>query len=271
MLRALTLAGILAGCLVAAPGALAQDAPPHPPPKDPAPSTDPPPQEPNPERDAEAAKYMKELPALMPKQNEMEAKASIDRLKAIWKDPAVSAETKKGIPGLLSRFAKDLDKVGLLVASVDALAELGPEEGAKPILEILNRGLKVKEPSVDVYGAALRGLKKVADTSKGTLGTLVDLLKHRDNEVISKAADALAGYKDAPGKVRKELLEELIKSSEGVYNAAQSASNTNEVRKWNIINFNVMQALRALSGQQFKNPAEARAWYNDHKKDKMWN
>ena len=43
--------------------------------------------------------------------------------------------------------AKDLDKTALLVACVDALAELGPDEGSKPILEILNRGLKAKEPS----------------------------------------------------------------------------------------------------------------------------
>lgn len=220
---------------------------------------------------AECAQYLKELPPLMAKQNEMEAKASIEKLKGYWKDAEIPAETKKAIPGLIARYTKDLDKVALLVAGIDALAELGPDEGAKPILEVLNRGLKAKEPSVDVYGAALRGLKRLADPSKGTVGTLIDLLKHRENEVISKAADAIAGYKDAPGKVRKELLEELIKSTEGVFANSKNSSNTNDVRKWNMINFNVMQALRALSGQQFKDPAEARAWFNEHKKDKSWN
>ena len=31
-----------------------------------------------------------------------------------------------------------------------------------------------------------------------------------------------------------------------------------------------MAALKALSGQQFKDVAEARGWFNQHKKDKVW-
>ena len=81
----------------------------------------------------------------------------------------------------------------------------------------------------------------------------------------------MSGYGKASGKVRKDMLEEVIKQTEGLYSAAQSTSNTTQVRKWNIIQTSAKAALRALSGQKFANPAEARTWFNDNKKNKtLW-
>ena len=139
------------------------------------------------------------------------------------------------------------------------------------LLGVLKKVLKGKEPSVERYGACFRALKLVADPGKNTVSALVKYLRNKSDDVIAKSLDAMAGYGKAPGKVRKQLMEEVIKQTEGLYSAAQSNANTSQRRKWNIIQTSAKSALRALSGRKFANPAEARAWFNDNKKNKaLW-
>lgn len=220
-------------------------------------------------KDVEAALFLKELKPKLGKEADQDAKISIKRLVAVWKDKEVTDETKKPVPDYLERYARE-DKTIVSMDAIDGLGDLGPAAGAGPVLSILEHELKAKEPSVDVYGSCLRAMQKLADTKKTTVKALQDLLKHKMDDVVAKAADAIAGYKDAPGKIRRDLLEELIKSSEGTASQAGDAGNAGQVRKWNIIQGSVMKALNALSGQKFKDPAEARKWFNDHKKDKSW-
>jgi hypothetical protein len=222
------------------------------------------------DRNAEAAEWLKELPKQIGKQTEEDAAASVKRLVEVWGDEAVLPATKKPVPGHLERYAKTSDFMPVAVAAVDGMGELGPDEGAKSALEVLEHALKEKQPSVDLYGACFRTLKKLADPSKKTVGALVKYIKYKDYDVIAKSADAMSGYRDAPGKVRKELFEELLKISEGIYSAAE---NTEGKRKWNTIGNSVMNAFRALAqGQaQFNDPGQARSWYNDNKKSKdLW-
>lgn len=220
-------------------------------------------------KDAEATQYLKDLKTQLPKIADADAKAAIKKLVEMWKDKAISDDAKKPIPDLLEHFGKD-DKALVAIDAIDGLGELGPVEGTPPVLRILDRSLKGKDPSVDIYGSCLRAMKKLADPKPTTIKALADLLKSKYDDVVGKAADAIGGYKDAPGKVRKELLEELIKSTEGTSAQAKDPKNAGQVRKWNIIQTNVMAALKALSGQQFKDVAEARGWFNQHKKDKVW-
>jgi hypothetical protein len=221
-------------------------------------------------KDAEAAQYLKDLKPQIGKQADAEAKASIKKLVAIWKDKDVTAATKKPVPDLLEAYAR-LDKQTLIaVDAIDALGDLGPEEGAGPVLSLLDRALKAKDPPVDIYGSCLRSLKKLADPRKATVGKLIDLLRNKADDVVAKAADAMGGYKDSPGKVRKELIEELIKNTEGTFSQSKDPKNATQVSKWRIIQFSVLGSLKALSGQDFKDPEEARRWFNEHKKDKSW-
>ena len=228
-----------------------------------------PPADAAPSKDAAAVQYLKDLKAQLSKIADNDAKVAIKKMVEMWKDKELTEDTKKPIPDLLEHFGKD-DKSLVAIEAIPALAELGPAEGAQPVLRILDRALKAKDPSVDIYGSCLSALKRLADTKASTVKQLTDLLKSKYDDVVSKAADAIGGYKDAPGKVRKELLEELIKSTEGTSAQAADPKNSGQVRKWNIIQTNVMAALKALSGQQFKDVAEARKWFNAHKKDKGW-
>lgn len=224
-----------------------------------------------PTADDEAKKWLEVVKLQVGKQDEAGAKESIAKLVAVWKDKDVAPETKKAVPDLLEKYARDDGMVAVAVAAIDAMAELGPETGAKSVREVLERVLKAKQPSVDLYGAALRALKRLADPSKATVDLLVDLLKRKENDVIGKAADAMSGYKDAPQKVRKELVEEVLKIGESVYQGSRDGKDSALVAKWNAIQGGVMAALRTLTGQNFSDPSVARKWFNDHKKDaKAW-
>ena len=68
-----------------------------------------------------------------------------------------------------------------------------------------------------------------------------------------------------------QLQQETIESlSKDLNNAAQN-NDQNAKRKWNIVQTGIMKALNALSRQSFPNPAEARSWYNDNKKNRdLW-
>lgn len=220
-------------------------------------------------KDADAAQFLKDLPAKMSKESDTEAEASIKKLIEIWKDKDVTDATKKPVPDLLEKYAKE-EKSKIAVAAIGALGELGPAAGAGPVVQILEKSLKAKEPALDIYGTCLASLKKLADPKPTTVKALVDLLKFKLDDVVAKAADAMAGYKDAPGKVRRDMLEELIKQTEGVFAQSKDAKNGGQVRKWNVIGGSVTTALKALSGQALKDPEEARKWFNEHKKDKSW-
>lgn len=246
----------------AAPAARAQDPPP-----DKTPTAE----EAAAAKNEAAAKSIAEIKAALGKEEEADARKSIAALVAIVKDGDVLADTKKPVPDLLSRYARE-DKlpVGVAIAAIDAMGELPPADGAKEARGILERAIKAKTPDVDVYGACLRTLKKLADPSKATTETLVSLLVRKENDIIGKAADAIAGYKDAPGKIRRELMEDVVKIGESAFQAAQSNKDAAATAKWNTIQGGVMSALRALSGQNFADPLAARKWFNDHKKDKTW-
>jgi hypothetical protein len=225
--------------------------------------------QPNP-KDVEAARYIKEVAAKFGKHSEAEAKTAIEKLVAIWKDKDVADTTTDSIPPLLERFAKQ-DEVAVAVAAIEALGELEPWAGAPPVVSVLQQTIKAKAPQQDVYVACFAALKKLADPKAATLKTIEDCLDHRLDDVIAGAADSITGYKDAPGDVRRQLFEELVKQFEGVFNASLNTKKSPaQAQKWGAVGGPVMAALNALSRQSFKDPAQARQWLNDHKDDKSW-
>jgi len=222
-----------------------------------------------PTKDDVAKQYMDEVKKDLGKQEEGPARAAATKLLEIWNDADVSEDVKKAVPGCLEKIADSKDEMAA-VAGIEGLGAIGGDDAAKGLMDVLQKALKAKEPSVQLYSACLKSLGQVASEDAKVVKELTKLLKHKDYDVVLKAANALAGYKERSGKLRKELLEEVIKQSEGVYNAAQN-NDTNMKRKWNIIQSGIMSALNALSGQSFENPAEARSWYNDNKKDRdLW-
>lgn len=222
-----------------------------------------------PTKDEIAEEYLDSIKKEVGKQDEGPARATATKLVEMWNDAELGEDVKEDIPGYLEKIAGSKDEMAA-VAGIEGLQAVGGDDAAKALSKILQKALKAKEPSVQLYSACLKALGAVASEDSKVVKELVKLLKHKDYDVVGKTASALAGYKDRDGKLRKELLEECIKQSEGVYNAAQN-NDQNMKRKWNIIQSGIMAALNALSGQSFENPAAARSWYNDHKKDRdLW-
>ncbi|MCE9637244.1 MAG: hypothetical protein K8T90_16180 [Planctomycetes bacterium] len=263
-IRTSALAALLAGSAVFATVAPS----PAPARADDAPKVDAKPSE---EKSAEAAKAIDDIKAKMAKPEEAESKAAITKLVTIWKDGTVSDAAKKPVPDLLEHFGREFDMPAVATAALDGLGELGPAAAGKPLREIVGKAVDAKNPPTEIVSSGLRAMKKVADPSKATTGFLLDLLKRKENDVVAKAADAVSGYKDAAGDVRKGLMEEVLKTGESVFAASRDGKNSAAVAKWNAIQGGVMAALKALSGQNLADPLAARKWYNDHKKDaKVW-
>ncbi len=223
---------------------------------------------PSPE-DVEATRYIESVEKLIGKQGEGAARATATKLAEIFLNEKVTEGIKKPIPKWLGSMAANKNEM-VAVAGIENLTKLGPEYASKVLMKVLLKSLKAKEPSVQKYSACLKSFKSMADTDAKIMKDLVKLLKNKDHDVVGKTAAALSGYNKAPGKIRKQLLEECIKQSEGVYNAAQN-NDQNAKRKWNIVSSGIMSALNSLSRVKFKNPGEARSWYNDNKKNKaVW-
>ena len=117
----------------------------------------------------------------------------------------------------------------------------------KILLPVLARELKRKPPEEDIYEGCLESLGKLHSENPQAIKTLEDLLKYKDYAVVARAARALGMYETAPGRIRKDIFEEILKQSEGVYSSAQTGSDQNSERKWNIIGDDVMEALHKLS------------------------
>lgn len=157
----------------------------------------------------------------------------------------------------------------LFEAVVNSFANMG-ELGEKATIKNL------KTSSVDkrrgVLAAALRSLglhKNVADVK-----VLTDYLVHNEPMVVAGAAEALGQFGDQPEKVRKPIVEELVKNYAQYSSAASNTSATNAQKatakdRLNTVEKPFQVALQTLTGQEFKDAPSAQKWFNDNK-TKKW-
>jgi hypothetical protein len=214
------------------------------------------------EKAEDYAKSFKKEYKKMPSAQLIEA---VDKMMEFYANKDVTDKgARKALLDGIARAASVRDKA--VVAHVMKQgAKLEEEDALKILLPTLSRELAQKVPNESVYEAALSSLAKIRSEHKLAIKTLTKLLKDKDNVLVGLAARTIAGYKDASGRTRKELFEEVLKATEGVYSGAQNQNQTLE-RKWNVIEQDVMDALQKLSGAKLQDPAQARSWFNDNKK-----
>jgi hypothetical protein len=214
-----------------------------------------------------AEDFAKEFKKGYKKMTSAEQMEAVDKLVAFYTDKNVDEKgAKKAILEGLSKTATVRDK-SVVAHTMKKVAALG-EDAVKLVLPTLNRELGQKAPDENVYETALGTLAKIASENKMVIKTLTKLLKDKENEIVGLAARTISGYAQSSGKVRKELFEEVLKATEGVYSGAQSQNQTLE-RKWNVIGDDVNDALSKLAHVKLSDPAVARKWFNDNKK-KNW-
>ena len=217
--------------------------------------------------DEQAEDFAKQFKKEYKKMTAADQMEAVDKLIGYFNNDQVTDKgARKSILDAISKAT--IVKDNTVVAHVMKKSEALGEEAVRIVLPVLNRELAQKVPDESVYGAALGTLGKIRSENKLVIKTLTKLLKDKDDSIVGLATRTIAGYADAPGSVRKELFEEVLKATEGVYSGAQSQNQTLE-RKWNIIGDDVKDALSKLSGTKLSDPAAARKWFNDNKK-KSW-
>ena len=232
------------------------------PPADKPPADAPPPDE---GKKAEEIKaFLKEYEEGLAKLTGEQAIAGIGKLKGYYLDPKVEADLKKQIVALFaSKVVKyrGEGKDAYLEAACKALGDMGGDTPAKLLQFLVGYALEPKIHIKSILTAGLAGLGKIASPKPADVKFLTEYLK-KDDEYIGDAARALAGYKKAPGAVRKDICEELLNMCAGVYSKSQANDNTAK-RRWNIWGSEVIDAMKALSGKEFATPIEFRKWLND--------
>jgi len=156
------------------------------------------------------------------------------------------------------------DNLNMWKAAAYTLGQMG-EEGGKYLLKAFDLKKFSKEPE-------LRGLclEQVGYTHAYVAfsGKLIDLLDHSEYLFIAKAADALAQFGEAPGKVRKEAIERISKLLAQNYESTISNSTDEEAQKKYRMTGRAMQnALEALAGLSLDGPLEWTTWWNKNKND----
>lgn len=153
-------------------------------------------------------------------------------------------------------------------AGAYALGQMG-ERGAVRLWQIFE-DKKFKKDAKDFLGLVL---EQVGCTDHWeSAEALTDLLDHHEYLYIAKAADALAMFNDAPGKVRRDVVEKMVKLYAQYSEDAESDQQDQEKQeKFRKTSGSMAKALEALTGTQQRTPTDWNTWFNNHKTDKdVW-
>jgi hypothetical protein len=205
--------------------------------------------------------YLKQYEEQLAKMTDEDAIAGIEKMKGWYVDPKVGEPEKTGIMKTFSGKVVKQKREAYLEAACKALGDMGGDTSVGLLKYLVDSSLNQKSPIYNVARAGLAGLGKIASPKPGDVKFLTDLLKGKD-EVIGDAARAIGGYAKAPGSVRHDLFEELLKRSEGTFSKSENNDN-NAKRSWNIWGTEIVDSMKKLSKQNFEKPPEFRKWLNN--------
>jgi hypothetical protein len=150
-------------------------------------------------------------------------------------------------------------------SSLAALGAMG-EDGEKVTLKSLkNNNVKKRR---EVLAAALGSI--AMHKNRRNIKTLEDFLVHSDGIVVAASAAALGVYAQEEEKVRKPVVEQLVKTYGNLSALAHSRPKEPVHRdKLNVVEKPILESLEKLTGLSYKTAPEWEKWYNNNKK-KRW-
>ncbi|MFO0981564.1 MAG: hypothetical protein U1E76_07385 [Planctomycetota bacterium] len=221
-----------------------------------------------------AATDQKEVDALIAELNKAyEAKNDdgvppiIDKMVLAYRsaDEKNKGEIAKAIARAFSQRREEKEGEKLFAAAGAALSEMG-EIGTK----VLVTAIKSKDfkKRTDLRCELLRYIGAQKDPKNTKL--IIDFLKDNEPKLVAAAADALGNYREGSEKLRKELVEELVKAY-ATQDANVKKNPKDQVQKDRLQAYevNMNNALLALTGQSFEDATKWQAWFNDNK-NKPW-
>jgi hypothetical protein len=256
--RAFLVLGLAFGAL-AAPAARAQEAPPAA-----GGGEKPAPEQTPEEKKAEEVKaYLKTYEETLSKMTEPDAISGLNKLKGYYLDAQVHADQKKDIMTVFqTKVIRVKGKESYLEAACKALGEMGGDAAVGQLKFLVSDSLDKKVPVLKVARGGLEALGKIASPKPGDVKFLTDMVKKSDDDIVGDVAQALKGYGKAPGAVRKDIFEQLLLKTEGVY-SKQENNDPNAKKQWTQWGTDAVDALKAVSRQNFAKPTEFRKWFNN--------
>jgi hypothetical protein len=222
---------------------------------------------PLPADDKEIANLIGDLNKAYEDKTDQGAVSIIDKLVIAYRsgDEKAKGEIAKAVAKAFDQRRDDDKGDELFKAAAAAMSEMG-EAGSKTLANALkNKNFKKR---IEVRGIMLVAIGDQKDPKNTKL--LIDYLKDNEPKLVAAAADALAKYREASEKLRKDLVEELVKAY-ATQDANVKKNPKDQVQKDRLQAYevNMNNALLALTGQTFEDATKWQAWFNDNK-NKPW-
>ena len=166
-------------------------------------------------------------------------------------------------------LAKDMPNDRLAAYAAVMLGRMGNAAGPVLVKYVGHKKLEDKQ-------RAHRAVILALGTTKYEKGvdTLIDALDEEQEALVAAAAQALGNFGEAEQKVRKEIVEELLKlmvpledTIEQGQNDPGTPSNEEARKDYEAVRAPALSTLESLTGHAASNFRDWRAWWNDHKKD----
>ncbi|MCK6480920.1 MAG: hypothetical protein HUU06_13795 [Planctomycetaceae bacterium] len=208
----------------------------------------------------EAKEFLKTFEETLKKMTDEDAIAGVEKLRGWYAHPETSEDVRKDILAAYKKVCDLRTREALVEATAKSMAEFG-EKAVDLLKFVTGRAIEQKVPSPGIVRAGLGSLGKIASPKPADVKFLTELLK-KDDEFIGDAARALAGYAKAPGAIRRDIFEEMLKMSEGVFSKSE-ANDQPAKRRWNIWGTEVVEAMQKVTHTSWTKPPEFRKWFND--------
>lgn len=150
--------------------------------------------------------------------------------------------------------------------AVTAFGEMGPN-GADYLWEVFEDKRFSRDGAFRGRVVAQVGRTRDYDQAE----KLIDLLDFHLEDVVIGVGQALEYYDKAPGKIRKECTEKLVRAVESYRSRGQGGESIDGPRIWGKVKRPLMDALKAVTGENYQTSLDWTKFWNDAKNDKsVW-
>ena len=219
---------------------------------------------------------IKKIKALIRKRGKQDAAAAEEIQKVVQLALPSADSDKKAVAKELERILlhtpRKLTQVTLYTAAIEGLKALG-SFGAKGLLNAVKSKNFRKKERLQLKCDIVRALGSSKELSM--VKPLIDLMERdKDIQVNAAAVESLGNYAKAPEKVRKTIVERVVRLFSGTDNGSRSLDPKDSLadfyrRKLAAVGGPCQNTLRALTGQSFSTALEWLKWWN-HNKGKRW-